>query len=40
MSTNIIESFLCWLKEDGKATATIESYLNNVKQFNNHLTEK
>lgn len=40
VTENILASFQQWLIEEGKATATIESYLNDVRKFNTYLSEK
>ncbi|RKQ12142.1 tyrosine-type recombinase/integrase [Ureibacillus endophyticus] len=40
MTGNILESFQQWLLEDGKAVATIESYMNDIRKFNDYLVEK
>ncbi|MED0665951.1 tyrosine-type recombinase/integrase [Bacillus badius] len=37
---NILEDFRQWLVEDGKSPKTIESYCNDVKQFQLYLAEK
>lgn len=40
MDITAISQFEQWLIEDGKATTTIESYVNDVKQFNRYLVER
>ncbi|SOC34821.1 tyrosine-type recombinase/integrase [Ureibacillus acetophenoni] len=40
MIGNVLASFKQWLIEDGKAVATIESYLNDIRKFNAYLVEK
>ncbi|QSB12304.1 tyrosine-type recombinase/integrase [Lysinibacillus fusiformis] len=37
---NIVERFTEWLTHEGKASATIASYINDVKQFNQYLAVK
>lgn len=37
---NYLESFSQWLFEDGKSPKTIESYHNDVKQFQKYLQEE
>lgn len=40
MTITILEQFTEWLVEDGKATATIESYTTDVRLFQKYLTDK
>lgn len=40
MTENILESFQQWLIEEGKAPATIDSYMNDVRKFNEYLLAK
>ncbi|MCP1143658.1 tyrosine-type recombinase/integrase [Lysinibacillus endophyticus] len=40
MTENILESFRQWLIEDGRAIATIDSYMNDIRKFNDYLVEK
>lgn len=40
MTEDILASFRQWLMEEGKAAATIQSYLNDVHKFNAYLGEK
>lgn len=40
MTNHVLDSFRQWLVEEGKADATIESYLNDVRKFNAYLHEK
>ncbi|MDM5246430.1 tyrosine-type recombinase/integrase [Lysinibacillus sp. G4S2] len=37
---NVLERFSKWLEDEGKAAATIDSYINDVKKFNQYLSEK
>lgn len=37
---DLLKGFQQWLFEEGRATKTIESYVNDVKQFQLYLTEK
>lgn len=37
LKINIVERFAEWLSHEGKAVATIASYINDVKQFNQYL---
>lgn len=37
---NLLKEFQQWLVEDGKSLKTVESYANDVKQFQLYLTEK
>ena len=36
----MIEKFRQWLTEEGKATKSIESYINDVSQYQKYLDEK
>lgn len=40
MTEHTLASFQQWLMEEGKAVATIESYLNDVRKFTGYLREK
>ncbi|MFJ8065490.1 tyrosine-type recombinase/integrase [Psychrobacillus sp. NPDC096426] len=40
MTENILASFQQWLLEEGRATKTIESYVSDVKGFQEFLNEK
>ena len=40
MAMPVVEKFRQWLVEDGKADATIQSYINDVHKFNQYLAEK
>lgn len=40
LKINIVERFAEWLTHEGKAVATIASYINDVKQFNQYLAVK
>jgi len=40
LKMNIIEQFAEWLTHEGKAAATIASYVNDVNQFNQYLAVK
>ena len=37
---SIVEKFKQWLIEDGKATSTVSSYINDVNKFNEYLKER
>ena len=40
MEIGIVQEFEQWLIEDGKAQATIQSYVNDVNKFNSYLVER
>lgn len=40
MDISVIGAFKQWLIEDGRAEGTIQSYLNDVRKFNQYLREK
>lgn len=40
MDISVIGAFKRWLIEDGRAEATIQSYMNDVQKFNKYLLEK
>lgn len=40
MEITVIAAFKQWLMEDGRAHATIQSYINDVQKFNEYLLEK
>lgn len=40
MEITVIAAFKQWLMEDGRADATIQSYMNDVQKFNEYLLEK
>ncbi|WP_342533891.1 tyrosine-type recombinase/integrase [Lysinibacillus sp. FSL K6-0057] len=40
LKINIVERFQEWLQEEGKATKTIESYITDVKLFQQYLVDK
>ena len=40
MEIGIVQAFEQWLLEDGKALATVQSYINDVKKFNSYLVER
>ncbi|MDN4492147.1 tyrosine-type recombinase/integrase [Ureibacillus aquaedulcis] len=40
MQSQIIKRFQTWLEEDGRATSTVSSYVNDVKKFCEYLIEK
>lgn len=40
MQSQILKRFQTWLEEDGRATSTVSSYVNDVKKFCQYLIEK
>lgn len=40
MQSQILQQFRTWLEEDGRATSTVSSYVNDVKKFSQYLLEK
>lgn len=40
MDISVVDAFKQWLMEDGRAEGTIQSYLNDVRKFNEYLRQK
>lgn len=40
MDIDVVQAFKQWLIEDGRADSTVQSYINDVKKFNNYLVER
>lgn len=40
MEIGIVQAFEQWLIEDGRASSTVQSYINDVRQFNRYLVER